>query len=124
MRWRSLEATRLRWLNSQIGEDREPVTPFLPMKVNGNIIQATEKTFRIASNGLPASIEINGKQVLAKPFRFVVVTNDGDIAFDAEDAVLKKEAVGMFLGYHLMKKTGSILSVMLLWNMMAMCIMI
>ena len=36
---------RLRWLNSQIGEDREPVTPFLPMKVNGNIIQATEKTF-------------------------------------------------------------------------------
>lgn len=86
---------RLRWLNSQIGEDREPVTPFLPMKVNGNIIQATEKTFRIASNGLPASIEINGKQVLAKPFRFVVVTNDGDIAFDAEDAVLKKEADGM-----------------------------
>lgn len=86
---------RLRWLNSRIGEDNEPVTPYQAMKVDGDKIQATDKTLQIASNGLPASIQINGEQVLAKPFRFVIVTNKGPVSFDATDAVLKKDANGL-----------------------------
>lgn len=86
---------RLRWLNSRIGEDNNPVAPYLAMDVNDNEIHATDKTLQIASNGLPASIQINGKQVLAEPFQFVVVSNKGNISFDATDAVLKKEADGL-----------------------------
>ena len=65
------------------------------MEVDGDKIQATDKTLQIASNGLPASIQINGEQVLAKPFRFVIVTNKGPVSFDATDAVLKKDANGL-----------------------------
>ena len=87
--------SRLRWLNSQIGEDNEPVYPYKPMEIIENKIIATEKIFQIAPNGLPTSVEINGKQILSAPFRFIVITGNKSISFDATNAVLKKEADGL-----------------------------
>lgn len=87
---------RLRWLNSTIGTDDEPVAPFRQLEVTGgNEIRATEKTFRISPNGLPSSIKVNGREILSRPFVFKVVTERGEILFDATDAVAEKKAGGL-----------------------------
>lgn len=86
---------RLRWLNSTIGEDNNPVKPYMAMQLDGKEITATDKILQVADNGLPASIQINEKEVLAAPFRFVVVTNRGTIPFTADNLSLKKEADGL-----------------------------
>lgn len=87
---------RLRWLNSRIGDDNHPVAPFRAMDVKGRTITATDKMVQLAPNGLPASIEINGKEVLAHPIRFTVVFDKGGSApFTAQNAVLKRTDDGL-----------------------------
>ena len=86
---------RLRWLNSTIGEDNNPVKPYTAMQLDGKTVTATDKTLLVGDNGLPASIQINEKEVLASPFRFVVVTNKGAIPFEANNVSLKKDADGL-----------------------------
>lgn len=86
---------RLRWLNSTIGEDNNPVKPYTAMQLDGKTVTATDKTLLVGDNGLPVSIQINEKEVLASPFRFVVVTNKGTIPFEANNVSLKKDADGL-----------------------------
>jgi len=86
---------RLRWLNSTIGMDDLPVFPYDNMEIAGNRVTATGKTLEVASNGLPKSIEINGRQVLHFPVAFVVETHDGSITFDAENLQVEKKADGL-----------------------------
>lgn len=85
---------RLRWLNSTIGIDNHPTLPFKAMKVKGKRIKATDKTLEISDNGLPAAIEINGRQVLARPMTFAVETAGGITAFKAGNLRVSKEADG------------------------------
>lgn len=81
--------SRLRWLNSRIGDDEKVVAPYQPMRLKGNKIQATEKTVKLASNGLPASILVNGNEVLERPMCVEVETSEGTILF--MDGKLTKE---------------------------------
>lgn len=90
--WRS---ARLRWLNSRIGEDNLAVTPYQEMSVVGKKITASGKYLTLAGNGLPKSVEINGRQVLAEPLRFIVETNKGPVIFNASDVKVTKEAAGV-----------------------------
>ncbi len=87
--------SRLRWLNSTIGMDNLPVTPCENMQLSGNQIIATGKTFLVGKNGLPESVEINGRQVLARPVEFIVKTEKGDIPFRADNITVAKEADGL-----------------------------
>lgn len=86
---------RLRWLNSRIGEDNHPVAPYQAMTVDGNMISATGKQVTVGKNGLPDAIRINGHDVLAEPFRFVLETSQGTIPFLAEEVRLSQEADGL-----------------------------
>ena len=85
---------RLRWLNSTIGADLEPVKPYADMQLEGRTLRATGKELRLADNGLPASVRINGREVLAAPFRFVVQTAGGPVGFEGGRVALKQEAGG------------------------------
>lgn len=87
--------SRLRWLNSTIGEDNNPVKPYTAMQLNGNKIIATDKILQLADNGLPASIQVNGREILLSPIRFTIVTNHEAIPFKAQNLSLKKEADGL-----------------------------
>lgn len=86
---------RLRWLNSRIGEDNLPVSPYENMHIDNRNINATDKKVTINSNGLPEQITINGKEVLSVPMRFVVNTTDGDIEFEADNVSIKKIDEGL-----------------------------
>ena len=86
---------RLRWLNSTIGMDDLPVTPYTNMALSGNKVTATGKTLEIDANGLPKSIEINGRQILNQPMSFVVETGQGTVSFDAKNMKIEKKADGL-----------------------------
>lgn len=86
---------RLRWLNSTIGMDDHPVKPYTAMQLDGRTITATDKTLQVDGNGLPASIRVNDREVLAAPFRFVVTTDRGPVAFEAQNVSLQKKADGL-----------------------------
>lgn len=86
---------RLRWLNSTIGLDNHPVPPFKALSVDRNIITATDKNVTIGANGLPEKIEINGKQILARPLSFLVKTAQGDYIFQAANRSISQKADGL-----------------------------
>lgn len=86
---------RLRWLNSPIGEDNEPVYPYQPMTITGNTISASGKQVTIGKNGLPSSIQINNKQILENALRFLIETDKEIIEFKASNVSLYKEADGL-----------------------------
>lgn len=86
---------RLRWLNSTIGRSDEPTFPFKNIKVSGQIIKATDKLLTLSDNGLPASIVINGHEILDRPMRFTVSTSAGDVVLEGSDLKVKQEANGL-----------------------------
>ncbi|MCC8170533.1 MAG: DUF6067 family protein [Parabacteroides sp.] len=86
---------RLRWLNSRIGEDLLPTTPYRDMVLAGHTVAATDKYVSVGGNGLPDSIRINDRQVLAEPLRFIVHTRRGPVAFDASNVQLSQAAPGL-----------------------------
>jgi len=87
--------SRLRWLNSTIGMDDMPVTPYENMELVGNTVTATGKTVEIDTNGLPKSIETNGLQILNSPISFVVETERGNVTFNAANIRVEKKADGL-----------------------------
>ena len=86
--------SRLRWLNSTLGTDDLPVTPYGAMELKDNVVTASGKTVVVGPNGLPETIGINGRQVLAEPVRFEVVTASGTIPFAADNLSIRQTAAG------------------------------
>lgn len=86
---------RLRWLNSTLGNDSLPVKPFKALKMKGKEIIATDKIIRLADNGLPASIQINGKEILARPMNIILSTHNGDVTFNGGKLKITQIADGL-----------------------------
>lgn len=86
---------RLRWLNSTIGDDEKPVTPYKEIQVRNNLLEATGKNIQLGKSGLPESIRINNQEVLAAPLQFVLETNEGDIHFNPQNFTFQKKADGI-----------------------------
>jgi len=87
--------SRLRWLNSTIAQDNEPVAPFEEMILDGNRIEATGKNVTVGPNGMVRSITTHGNEVLATGQRFVVSTYEGEVSFTADDLNIHKDAAGL-----------------------------
>lgn len=87
--------SRLRWLNSTIGIDNLPVTPYQPMVLTGRQIEATGKLVQIAENGLIEGITINNKQVLAKPIAFYILADGKTIPIRSKNAKVEKISDGL-----------------------------
>lgn len=69
--------SRLRWLNSTAGISDKPTVPFTPIKSDGeNQFSFSGKQVMLASDALPASIKVQGTNVLAAPIRCVAVGED------------------------------------------------
>ena len=87
--------SRLRWLNSTIALDDEPVAPYKEMNLDGNVIEATGRMVTVGQNGMIQKIGINGHEVLEHPQQIIVSTHKGEIPFTADNLAIKKEAAGL-----------------------------
>ena len=87
--------SRLRWLNSTIALDNEPVAPYKEMNLDGNVIEATGRKVTVGPNGMVQKISINGKEVLEVPQQIIVSTGKGEVTFSADNLNIKKEAAGL-----------------------------
>lgn len=86
---------RLRWLNSTLCLDNEPVAPFKELSISNNRIEATGKSVVIGNNGMVSSIVTNNREILVEPQTFVVSTSEGDITYTADNLEFNKEAAGL-----------------------------
>ncbi len=81
--------SRLRWLDSRIALDDEPVEPFVPLTVHGNTIRCLGRSVTLAKTGLPETIQSTfapevthiadrPRDILSGPVRIVVETGSGE----------------------------------------------
>lgn len=86
---------RLRWLNSQIGVDSLPVVPYAAMQLQDHTIQASGKQLSLQPNGMIGNVLVDGRELYASPLRFVVVTDQGEVPFSAQNLSVSKKADGL-----------------------------
>ncbi|MCK5774669.1 MAG: hypothetical protein KAH25_00750, partial [Bacteroidales bacterium] len=80
-RWRH---SRLRWLNSTLGNDDNATKQYQPIKILDNkTYSLTNKEITVAESGLPGSINVKGVEILNKPISFIVETKKGIEKFSA-----------------------------------------
>ncbi|MBN2021555.1 MAG: hypothetical protein JW809_02070 [Pirellulales bacterium] len=81
---------RLRWLDSTIALDDEPVAPYPPLQVTENTIACLGRRVSLDENGLPESVRNyfapemthlvdRARELLAAPIRFAVQRADGTV---------------------------------------------
>lgn len=86
--------SRLRWLDSNISRDDTVIPPFTPLVISGDHVEMLQRKIVFGKNGLPTSIQSNGRELLAQPLRFHVEDQNGEISFvpQAADRVLTATA--------------------------------
>ncbi|WP_439584991.1 glycoside hydrolase domain-containing protein [Dyadobacter bucti] len=81
--------TRLAWLNSTMAQDNQVISPYIPLKRNGNSIDLLGRKLIISENGLPAGIqtfftpEMTGisktpKNIIQAPVNFQITDATGN----------------------------------------------
>ena len=98
--------SRLRWLDSTIAQDDEPVGPFTPLAIEGTTIGCLGREVTLGATGLPQDIRSyfapdvtrlvkEGRQLLAAPIRFVVELPDGaEATFEGGQVEIVKRSAG------------------------------
>jgi len=98
--------SRLRWLDSTIGADDQPVAPFTPLVIEGTTIRCLGRDVQLEATGLPGGIRsyfapevtrlvTDGRPLLAGPMRFVAELPDGTAsAFAGERIEFLKRSAG------------------------------
>jgi hypothetical protein len=92
--------SRLRWLNSTLGIDDKPVTPYDAIELLGSgAYRLTDKILTMAGDGMPGSINVAGNELLNNPVVFIVETGNGPEQFSSpEDIVFLKNEPGAISG--------------------------
>lgn len=88
--------SRLRWLNSRIGEEDTPTRPYSDVKYipDSRTIIASQKKVKLGENGLPVSITVDCHEVLNAPMKFAVVTKGGEKVVDAGNFKIESATKG------------------------------
>lgn len=86
--------SRLRWLNSTVGEEDRPVPPYTPLVVRDDTIASMSCQVRLDSTGLPGQIRCGSQDLLSKAMRLVVETAAGAEAIGGGKPKLVKETPG------------------------------
>ncbi len=86
---------RLRWLNSTLAMDNEPVGPYKEVELKGNVVEATGKRVTVGGNGMVQDVNIDGIAVLNSPQRLIISTKSGDLVFNSDNLEIHKDAAGL-----------------------------
>ncbi len=87
--------SRLRWLNSTLGADDEPVNPYPPLKVDHNKIECLGRSIVLNDFGFPKSIISWGNELLSSPVNFVVETDNQSVVFPEGRFTVKEKKNGI-----------------------------
>jgi hypothetical protein len=102
----SWRLSRLRWLDSTIGlDDNAVVAPFLPLQRDGDSIRLLGRRIELDASGLPGQvtsyfnadntrIDDHATDVLARPLRLIVETDQGAVAFRPSPIRFTREQKG------------------------------
>ncbi len=91
--------SRIRWLNSTLGLDPEPVAPYTPVRIDGeNGFQIKGKKILMTEQGMPASIQAWGSEILHRPITFSLHTPSGIIQSDKTAFKLINQSAGLIEG--------------------------
>jgi len=78
--------SRLRWLNSTVGVDNEPVAPYNALNRPENaVLEASGKRITAGTAVLPSSVEIGGTEVLNRDIEFAVYGEQGKEHFSSPE---------------------------------------
>jgi hypothetical protein len=70
--------SRLRWLNSTLGIDNDPVAPYTPITLaEDGIFRFSGKEIILTDNGMPFSIKAWNTQILKRPVSLAIFTSRG-----------------------------------------------
>ena len=87
--------SRLRWLNSTLGIDNEPVTPYTPLKIENKKISCLGRIVELNNYGLPEKINTWGNDILSSPVNFIVETDNQEVVFPAGTFTYKEKENGI-----------------------------
>jgi hypothetical protein len=96
---------RLRWLNSRLAEDDSLVQPFIPLSLNGNVIDLLGRSVTVGRNGFPDQIRSyyapgnthiagTGRDILASPISLVVESADGPVRWKSHNLDFNRHLPG------------------------------
>jgi hypothetical protein len=75
--------SRLRWLNSTLGIDNEPVAPYTSLVVNNQKISCLGRSVQLNNYGFPEEIDSWGNNILATSVKFTIQVNNQAVTFPA-----------------------------------------
>jgi len=78
--------SRLRWLNSTLGDDDDVVEPFNPLEIAGRTVRCLNRAVTFGDGLLPAGITSNSIELLAEPMSFTI----NDAAVTSEPRLVKQ----------------------------------
>ena len=76
--------SRLRWLDSTIGLNDDPVPPYIPLKIDGESVSLLNRRIIFSRDGFPSGILSNGREILAEPLKLIVKSQDGEMNWLSE----------------------------------------
>ncbi len=97
--------SRIRWLNSTIGEDDGIVAPYTALEVKGNTVKCLGREVEFGENGFPKSIKSyfsesvtkiqdKGREILAAPIRLLVETDEKTKGWKSQSFRILKQKEG------------------------------
>ncbi len=92
--------SRLRWLNSTLGNDDEPTKGYKPISfLSDRTYGFTGKTMQMSVSGFPGSFKVKDTEILNRPIAFVVETKKGKEQFsEPQNVQLVKNSPGKMIG--------------------------
>lgn len=87
--------SRLRWLNSTIGINDEPVRPYTDLKLNQKEISLLGRNIKLNDYGFPQEISAWENEILAGPIKFVIESNNEVIHLKPSEFVFTKVENGV-----------------------------
>lgn len=87
--------SRLRWLNSTIGIDDNPVRPYNNLILNQKEISLSGRNVQLDSYGFPFKVSSNENEILAEPVKFTIESNDQIIKLEPIDFKFSKVENGI-----------------------------
>ena len=88
--------SRIRWLNSTLGLDFDPVIPYTPVRYDGkNDFELMGKKISMTGQGMPASIQAWGSEILHRPINFTLYDPSGMVRFGQAAFKLINKTKGM-----------------------------